>query len=64
MGTHRINSDIDVTLKGEDLTHSDLLTIATELDDLMLPYKFDLSLFDHIDNASLLEHIARVAKTL
>jgi hypothetical protein len=30
----------------------------------MLPWNIDLSLLSHIDNSALLDHIARVGKTL
>ena len=33
--------------------------IDEELDDLLLPYEFDLSLFSRISHADLLEHIRR-----
>jgi hypothetical protein len=33
-----------------------------ELDGLLLPYKFDISNFDHIKNDSLLEHINRAGQ--
>jgi predicted nucleotidyltransferase len=60
-GTFRPGSDIDMTLKGE-LDDADLLRLYTELDDLLLPYKFDLSLHRNLDNPALLEHIARVGR--
>ena len=63
-GTYRNGSDIDLTLKGEGLTHRELSRIETELDDLLLPYKIDLSLFRQIDNPYLLEHIERVGVVL
>lgn len=62
-GNFRNNSDIDLTLKGTALTFSDLLRIESELDDLLLPFQIDLSLFDKIDNRELLDHIERVGKT-
>ncbi|AOE83173.1 nucleotidyltransferase domain-containing protein [Pseudomonas sp. TCU-HL1] len=62
IGTYRPGSDIDLTLKGEKLTYQDLLDIELALDDLLLPYKIDLSLYRHIDNPVLVEHIARVGK--
>lgn len=61
-GSYRHGSDIDLTLKGNQLTHDNLLDIEIALDDLLLPYKFDLSLHQHLDNAELLSHIARVGK--
>ncbi|MCX7111172.1 MAG: nucleotidyltransferase domain-containing protein [Proteobacteria bacterium] len=59
-GTFRNGSDIDLTLKGDALTHHELSRIENELDDLLLPYKIDLSLFRQIDNPNLIEHIERV----
>lgn len=60
-GNFRPGSDIDLTLKG-DLTYQQLLRIETELDDLLLPYKIDLSLYELLDNPALIEHIDRVGK--
>jgi len=62
MERHRYNSDIDLTLVGPSLDLKALFKIETELDDLLLPYKIDLSIFDHIDNTDLVDHIRRVGK--
>jgi predicted nucleotidyltransferase len=59
-GNYRIGSDIDLTLNGKDLDTALLLRIETDLDDLLLPYTIDLSLFRHIENPDLLAHIDRV----
>ncbi len=59
-GTHKPGSDIDLTLHGEALTSHELGIIADELDDLLLPYQIDLSVFDQITHEALQEHIARV----
>ncbi len=59
-GTFRNGSDIDLTLKGDALTHRELGKIDMELDDLLLPYKIDLSLFRQIDNPNLIDPIERV----
>ncbi len=37
--------------------------VANDLDDLLLPYTFDLSIFQDIDNPDLLAHIRRVGVT-
>jgi type I restriction enzyme S subunit len=58
-GNYRPNSDIDLTLKGENLDLSTLFKIETDLDDLLLPYKIDLSIFSKIENQDLIEHINR-----
>lgn len=63
-GNDRPNSDIDLTLLGDRLNLSVLFEIENALDDLLLPYKIDLSLYSHIKNSALLEHIAQVGKVL
>lgn len=60
LGTHREESDIDLALTGKALDFKALARIATELDDLLLPYSFDLSIYRLIDNDSLRNHIKRV----
>ena len=60
-GNFRDNSDIDLTIKG-DVTIKTLFEIENKLDDLLLPYKIDLSIFSSIDNLDLVEHINRVGK--
>ena len=36
--------------------------IDHQLDDLLLPYNFDLSIFDQIDNPELISHIERLMR--
>ena len=59
-GNFKTGSDIDLTLHGESLTPRLCATIAETLDELLLPYGIDLSLFDSLDSLALREHIARV----
>jgi len=59
-GNYRPGSDIDLTLHGEGLTSRELGVVAEELDDLLLPYTIDLSLFSQIEHEGLREHIERV----
>lgn len=59
-GNFRRNSDIDLTLEAPDMTLRELLALENQLDDLLLPWKIDLSLLHHIDNQDLLDHIHRV----
>ncbi|MDH4321036.1 MAG: nucleotidyltransferase domain-containing protein [Desulfobulbaceae bacterium] len=61
-GTQRQGSDIDLTLKGAGLDLQILNKISRELDDLLLPYTFDLSIYHQISNPDLLDHIQRVGK--
>lgn len=39
---------------------SELFKIENQIDDLFLPYKIDVSLFQQIDNPNLVNHINRV----
>jgi type I restriction enzyme S subunit len=59
-GNYKTGSDIDLTLYGEMLTLDHLSAIAGKIDDLLLPYTVDLSIFDDLNHAKLQEHIKRV----
>ncbi len=59
-GNFKAGSDIDLTLYGEALTHDVQSAVASALDDLLLPYTIDLSLFDALSHVKLREHIERV----
>jgi len=58
--TYKTDSDIDLTLKGSDLNLTVINNISNEIDDLLLPYSFDISIFSQISNATLVDHINRV----
>ncbi|MDC9722283.1 MAG: nucleotidyltransferase domain-containing protein, partial [Urechidicola sp.] len=62
-GNYRNGSDIDLTLVGDDLDLTTLFKIETKLDDLLLPYKMDLSILHKIENQDLVDHIERVGIT-
>lgn len=57
---HRPGSDVDIVITGEGVTNSVLARIESEIDDLLLPYTFDVSSFALLDKAELLCHINRV----
>jgi predicted nucleotidyltransferase len=59
-GNYREGSDIDLSIKAPSLTTKDLLKIENEVEELMLPYKFDLSLFHQIEDPQIIDHIQRV----
>ena len=63
-GNYRNGSDIDLTLIGDQLNYSQLSGIESDIDDLFLPYSFDISIFKDIDNPDLVEHINRVGVVL
>ena len=58
-GNFKHGSDIDLTLTGEKVTQHLLYDLLAELDDLLLPYTIDLSIFSQISNPDLIEHIKR-----
>ena len=55
--TYKNGSDIDLTLLGIDLNQQLLSQIDITLDDTMLPYTIDLSIFTDINHVALREHI-------
>lgn len=61
-GNYKPASDIDITLKGKQLNIHTLNQVSRQLDDLLLPYTFDLSIFLHINNVDLIDHIERVGQ--
>ncbi|WP_445957147.1 nucleotidyltransferase domain-containing protein [Yeosuana sp.] len=63
MGNYREGSDIDITLKG-NVSFDNLLRIESQIENEMLPYKFDVSLFEKLDNQELLRHINKVGKVI
>jgi uncharacterized protein len=63
-GTYRNGSDIDLTCVGETLNLSILYKIELEIDDLLLPYTFDISIMSQISNPDLIAHIERVGKVI
>lgn len=56
-GNYRTGSDIDLTMVGTQIEFATLLTIETLIDDLLLPYKIDLSIYHKIESRELLDHI-------
>jgi len=61
IGNYREGSDIDITLKG-NISFDNLLRIESEIENEMLPYKFDVSIFEKLENQKLLEHINSIGK--
>ena len=58
-GTHSVRSDIDLALWGP-LDSLQAERIAAELDELPLPYRYDVKAFASICLPALREHIERV----
>lgn len=61
-GNFKVGSDIDLTIIENSISFPNFLEIENTLDDLLLPYKIDLSLKREITNIDLLSHIDRVGK--
>ena len=55
-GNHSAHSDVDISVRGR-VTHLQAAEIAAELDDLPLPYHFDVVVFDMIEAPALREEI-------
>lgn len=55
-------SDIDLSIMDEGVTNAQLLRMENEIDDLLLPYSVDLSLFHRIDNPGLAAHIQGIGQ--
>ena len=63
-GNWRRGSDIDLCIDGADLSLRDLDEIDARIDDLLLPWKVDITVLQQIDNPDLVEHIERVGVRL
>lgn len=61
-GNYKPASDIDLTLIGTNIDLSLQQKIEFDLDDLLLPYKFDLSIYSKIINPEFIKHIDRKGK--
>ena len=62
-GTHTPRSDVDLALAGP-LGALGAAAIAAELEDLPLPYRFDVHALAAITHVPLLEHIKRVGQVI
>lgn len=59
-GSFKHGSDIDLTLIGNGLNLSIINKISLAIDDMLLPYTFDISIYDQISNSDLIKHIEMV----
>ena len=59
-GDFEPGSDIDITLIAININIHKLNKIKNDLDELNLPYTFDISLLSEIENSDLRDHIERV----
>jgi len=61
-GTFRNGSDIDLSIKDSKVSYNDLLSLELEIDELMTPYSFDISVLENIENSDLVKHIERAGR--
>lgn len=59
-GNFRAGSDIDLTIKGDEIPFAEFMQIEDQIDDLLLPYTVDLSQYYQLENTDLVAHIDRV----
>lgn len=59
-GNFRNGSDIDIAIKGTDIQFTQLTKIDMDYEDLYLPWKIDVRVYDTIRNTALKDHIDRV----
>ena len=55
--TFTLGSDVDIALFGESLTTADQARLAADMDELTVPQRVDLLLYDGIEDAALRKHI-------
>ncbi len=60
-GNYKVGSDIDLTVIG-NLEFRILMKLENDLEELLLPYKMDISVFHKINNPDLIEHIKKFGK--
>lgn len=59
-GNYHSGSDIDLAIKSEHFTASELLKLQIDLEELELLYKIDVLLYSAIKEPALRKHIDRV----
>ena len=62
-GNYKNGSDIDLTLQGTALSLNIVYKILDDIDELLLPYTIDLSIFKDISDPDVIEHIQRIGMT-
>ena len=60
-GTYKKGSDIDIAIKGKNITFNTVAKLLSELEEeTTLPYFFDIVHYDECTTKALIEHIDRV----
>ena len=64
-GNFKNGSDVDIVLKGKNISRDTVLSISGELnEETVLPYHFDILNYSTIQNEELVKHIQRVGKII
>ena len=63
-GNYKYNSDIDLAIIANTENYKSTWKVENDLDDLLMPYKIDLSLLTELDSPELVAHIHKVGKVL
>jgi len=61
-GNYRKGSDIDLSFFGKNVNRNILYEIEENIEELYLPYLFDMSVYKQINNKNLIDHINRIGK--
>jgi len=59
-GNYTEGSDIDLTIKGDQLDFTTIQQLSNDIDQLNLPWLFDISAYNELRNNELIEHIQRM----
>ena len=59
-GNYRHDSDIDIAIKGNEITTDDIIAISVAIETKGITHKFDLIDYHSIKEPALKEHIDRV----
>lgn len=63
MGNYKTGSDVDIALKGENITHEIVTQIKYQLnEETTMPYFFDVVDYDRLKNEDLKTHIDQFGK--
>jgi uncharacterized protein len=64
-GSHKNGSDVDLAIKGKNVTARTITSLKTILEeDLPIPFFFDIVHYEKIKSKNLTDHIDRVGKVL
>ena len=65
MGNYKNGSDVDIALKGENISHETITKIKYILnEELALPYFFDVVHYETLKNENLIKHVDNFGKIL